>query len=142
LAYIRCVLADTQVLTHEGWKPSEEVQPGDATIGYNPDTCRSEWTVKRGAVGTFFRGTTQDPDPLLVVTTEAVVEYVSSKKPLAVVLFADLASVTLRAQATTTSNSMTAWLQVWLDLRYADGREDQVAARDVQGRPECHPAVP
>ena len=78
---------------------------------------------EEGAAGAFFRGTAQDPDPLLVVTTEAVIEYVSSKKPLAVVLFADLASVALRAQATTTSNSMTAWLQVWPDLRYADGRK-------------------
>ena len=82
-----------------------------------------KFTRKRGAIGAFFRGTAQDPDPLLVVTTEAVVEYISSKKPLAVVLFADLASVALRAQATTTSDSMTARLQVWLDLRYADGRK-------------------
>jgi predicted PilT family ATPase len=89
-------------------------------------TAPAEWRVftkKRGAVGAFFRGTAQDPDPLLVVTTEAVIEYVSSKKPLAVVFFANLASVALRAQATTTSDSMTARLRVWLDLHYADGRK-------------------
>jgi len=89
-------------------------------------TAPASWRVftkKRGAVGAFFRGTAQDPDPLLVVTTEAVVEYVSSKKPLAVVLFADLAGVALRAHATTQSDSMHAWLHVWLDLRYADGRK-------------------
>jgi predicted PilT family ATPase len=81
------------------------------------------FTKKRGAIGAFFRGTAQDPDPLLVVTTEAVIEYVSSKKPLATVFFADLASVALRAEATTTSDSMTAWLRVWLDLHYTDGRK-------------------
>lgn len=93
-----------------------------ARRGAAPATWRV-FTKKRGAVGAFFRGTSQDPDPLLVVTTEAVVEYVSAKKPLAVVLFANLASVTLRAQATTTSDSMTAWLRVWLDLHYTDGRK-------------------
>lgn len=89
-------------------------------------TAPASWRVftkKRGAIGAFFRGTAQDPDPLLVVTTEAVIEYVSSKKPLAVVLFADLASVALRAKATTTSDSMHARLRVWLDLQYADGRK-------------------
>jgi hypothetical protein len=88
-------------------------------------TAPASWRVftkKRGAVGAFFRGTSQDPDPLLVVTTEAVIEFVSSKKPLAVVLFADLAGVALRARATTHSDSMRAWLHVWLDLRYPDGR--------------------
>lgn len=81
------------------------------------------FTKKRGAIGAFLRGTGQDPDPVLVITTEAVIEYVSGKKPLTAVFFADLASVALRAQATTTRDSMTAWLRVWLDLNYADGRK-------------------
>jgi hypothetical protein len=100
--------------------------PDAVIVQVRQGTAPASWRVftkKRGAIGAFFRGTAQDPDPLLVVTTEAVIEYVSSKKPLAVVLFADLASVALRAQATTTSDSMTAWLHVWLDLRYADGRK-------------------
>ena len=79
------------------------------------------YTKKRGPIGAFFRATAQDPEPLLVVTTEAVVEYVSSKKPLAVVFFADLACMALRTEATAASDSMTAWLRVWLDLRYPDG---------------------
>src|SRR5690242_11388775 len=81
------------------------------------------FTKKRGAIGGFFRGASQDPDPLLCVTPEAGVVVVRSKKPLAVVFFADLASVALRAEATTTSDSMTAWLRVWLDLHYPDGRK-------------------
>ena len=84
------------------------------------------WRVfikKRGAVGAFFTGTRGDPDPLLVFTPEGAVEYVSEKKPLAVVAFDDLSEVKLRARASTTSDSMQAHLHVWLDLRYLSGKE-------------------
>jgi hypothetical protein len=81
------------------------------------------FTKKRGAIGAFFRGTSGDPDPLLVFTAEAAIEYVSEGKPVTAVFFADLAGVRLRAQATTRSDSMNAWLRVWLDLQYTDGRK-------------------
>jgi|SRR5205085_323144 hypothetical protein len=83
------------------------------------------FTKKRGAVSGFFRGTARDPDPLLVVTDNAAIEYVSDKQPPSAVFFADLAGVALRAEASTTSDSMTAWLRVWLDLRLADGRKSK-----------------
>ena len=38
------------------------------------------FTKKRGAIGAFFGGTAQDPDPLLVITTAAVVEYADGRK--------------------------------------------------------------
>jgi hypothetical protein len=79
------------------------------------------FTKKRGAVRGFFSGTSNDPDPVLVFTTDAVIEYVSNKKPLNVIYFADLASVVLHAKATTTSDSMHAHLHVWLDLQYLNG---------------------
>jgi hypothetical protein len=60
---------------------------------------------------------------VLVFTPEGAVEYVSDKKPLVVVVFDDLSEVRLRARATTTSDSMQAHLQVWLDLRYLSGKD-------------------
>ena len=81
------------------------------------------FTKKRGAIGAFFRGTSHDPDPLLVFTSDSVIEYVSEKKPVTAVFFPELAEVTLNAQATTQSDSMIAHLRVWLDLRYGDGRK-------------------
>ena len=43
-----CLVTDAEILTREGWKRHDEVQPGDETIGYNPETGRNEWTrVKR-----------------------------------------------------------------------------------------------
>src|SRR6266436_7165023 len=34
----------TKILTRRGWLTHDEVQPGDETIGYDPETGRSEWT--------------------------------------------------------------------------------------------------
>jgi len=76
------------------------------------------FTKKRGAIGAFFRGTRDDPDPVLVFTTDAAIEYVSDKKPLSAVYFADLASVVLRADARSSADSAVAHLRVWLDLQY------------------------
>jgi hypothetical protein len=39
-----CVTLDVMILTRDGWKKHDEVQPGDETIGYNPVTGVSEWT--------------------------------------------------------------------------------------------------
>jgi hypothetical protein len=80
------------------------------------------FTKKRGAIGAFFRGTSDDPDPVLIFTMDAAIEYVSEKKPLDAVYFADLASVVLRADAST-PGSASPPLRVWLDLQYLDGRK-------------------
>src|SRR5882724_4454992 len=92
-----------------------QVRQGAAPAGWRV------FTKKRGAIGAFFRGTSDDPDPMLVFTMDAAIEYVSGKKPLDAVYFADLASVVLRADARTTSDSLAAHLRVWLDLQYLDG---------------------
>lgn len=39
-----CVGLDTLILTRRGWLSHDEVQIGDETIGYNPETGLSEWT--------------------------------------------------------------------------------------------------
>jgi len=40
-----CVPLDTRILTRRGWLAHDQVRPGDQTIGYNPDSGRSEWTL-------------------------------------------------------------------------------------------------
>ncbi|MEU9167039.1 hypothetical protein AB0D34_04430 [Streptomyces sp. NPDC048420] len=57
------------------------------------------FTKKRGRVSGFLRGTSNDPDPLLVITLDGVVEYVSDRKPLTVVDFYDLAEISLSRQS-------------------------------------------
>ena len=71
----------------------------------------------------FLRGTSADPDPLLVITPDGVVEYIDSKKPGAVVDFGNLSSVRLRVTGSTFSDSIQVRLDVWLDVRYRDGRK-------------------
>lgn len=39
-----CVPNSTEILTRTGWKRHDEVKVGDETIGYNPNSCRNEWT--------------------------------------------------------------------------------------------------
>lgn len=39
-----CVPLDTEILTRGGWKRWHEVQNGEETVGYNPETGTSEWT--------------------------------------------------------------------------------------------------
>lgn len=41
---MQCVTLDTKILTKRGWLTHDEVLIGDETIGYNPETGRSEWT--------------------------------------------------------------------------------------------------
>lgn len=43
-SYHYCVPMDTEILTRSGWKKYHEVEVGDETIGYNPETGKSEWT--------------------------------------------------------------------------------------------------
>jgi hypothetical protein len=85
-----------------------------------------EWAVftkARGRVRGFFGGTSGDPDPILVVTPDAVVEYVDGRKPIAVVDFAELATVDLRVRGHSFSDSSIVTLDVWVDLTYRDGRK-------------------
>jgi len=80
------------------------------------------FTKRRGAVGAFFRGTSGQPDPVLVITPEAAVEYVSDRVPLSVFYFAWVADASLRVRATTSSDSNTVRLRFWVDVRLTDGR--------------------
>ncbi len=80
----------------------------------------ADWRVftrRRGKLSGFFRGTSDDPDPLLVITPDGAVEYVSERKPLTVVAFQDLAGMRIRVAS---SNSSAA-VSTWVDLRYLDG---------------------
>ena len=83
------------------------------------------FTKKRGKMSGFLRGTSDDPDPLLVITPDEVIEYKDERKPLKIVNFYDLAAITLNARASTTSDSMMADLDVWVDLNYLDGRKEK-----------------
>ena len=64
------------------------------------------FTKQRGRVRGFLRGTSADPDPLLVITPDGVVEYVDSKKQALVVDFDDLSLITLQVSGTTFSDSI------------------------------------
>ncbi|MFC8427499.1 hypothetical protein [Streptomyces sp. NPDC057253] len=94
------------------------------------------FTKKRGKLSGFLRGTSDDPDPLLVITPDGVIEYKDERKPLKIVNFYDLAAIKLNARASTTSDSMMADLDVWVDLNYLDGRKEKWRsisfARDLQ----------
>ncbi|MEV3966776.1 hypothetical protein AB0K68_01275 [Streptomyces sp. NPDC050698] len=79
------------------------------------------FTKKRGKISGFLRGTSEDPDPLLVITPDGVIEYKDERKPPTVVDFHSLAGVTLKASADTSSSSSFATLTVWLDLVHLDG---------------------
>ena len=90
--------------------------------GSVPSTWRI-FTKKRGAVGGFFSGTLRDPDPMLVFTPEGVLEYINEKKPLAVIIFDEVSEIRLQVHASTMSDSMNVWLDVWLDLHYLNGKK-------------------
>lgn len=81
------------------------------------------FTKKRGRLSGFFRGSSGDPDPLLVIAPDGAVEYVNGKKPLTVVNFYDLAEITLQVHGSSFSDSISVRLDVWIDLRYHDGRK-------------------
>ncbi|MBB1245512.1 hypothetical protein GL263_18385 [Streptomyces durbertensis] len=84
------------------------------------------FTKRRGKVSGFLRGTSGDPDPLLVITSDEVVEYRDERRPLTAISFSDLDGVTLNATARSRhSDSMFADLDVWLDLVYRDGRKEK-----------------
>lgn len=97
---------------------------GQARQGRAPATWRV-FTRQRGRVRGFLRGTSADPDPLLVITPDGVVEYADSKKPAVVVDFDSLSSVRLQVSGSSFSDSTLVRLDVWLDLRYRDGRKSK-----------------
>lgn len=89
-------------------------------------TAPPDWAVftkERGRVRGFLTGRSDDPDPLLVITPEGAVEYVDGRKPLAVVDYDDVATVDLRIQGHSFSDSITVTLDVWIDVTYRDGRK-------------------
>ena len=90
--------------------------------GSVPSTWRI-FSKKRGIVRGFFSGTLNDPDPLLIFTPEGVLEYVNEKKPIAVIIFDDISEIRLQVHASTMSDSMNVWLDVWLDLLYLNGKK-------------------
>jgi hypothetical protein len=83
------------------------------------------FTKKRGRLGGFLRGTSDDPDPLLVITPEGVVEFVDNRKGLSLVDFDQLSDITLRVQGSSFSDSTIVNLDVWLDLLFRDGRKQK-----------------
>ena len=95
-----------------------------ARKGNTPPAWRI-FTKNRGRVGGFLRGTSSDPDPLLVITPAGVVEYADSKKPVTVVDFGTLARIALQVRGRSFSDSTTVHLDVWLDLHGLDGRKSK-----------------
>jgi len=86
------------------------------------------WAVfskRRGRVGGFLRRTSGDLDPLLVITPEGVVEFVDNRQGIHVVDFDQLSEVALRVRGSSFSDSMIVNLEVWLDLRFRDGRKQK-----------------
>ncbi len=83
------------------------------------------FTKGRGRVRGFLRGTSADPDPLLVITPDGVAEYIDSKKPIGVVDFDGLTRIFLRIRGSSFSDSTIVRIDVWLDLHYRDGRKSK-----------------
>lgn len=85
------------------------------------------FTKRRGKLSGFLRGTSHDPDPLLVITPDGAVEYVNEGKPLTIVDFHELAGITLRVNGQSFSDSSSVRssvsITVWIDLAHRDGRK-------------------
>jgi hypothetical protein len=81
------------------------------------------FTKKRGKMSGFLRGTSHDPEPLLVITPDGAIEYANERKPLTVVNFHDLTGITLQVDGHSFSDSTIVTLSVWIDLHYRDGRK-------------------
>jgi hypothetical protein len=91
-------------------------------------TTPSGWAVftrRRGRVRGLLTGTSADPDPLLVITPEGVVEFVDNRKGIQVVDFDQLSEIALQIQGSSFSDSTIVHLNVWLELRYRDGRNEK-----------------
>jgi hypothetical protein len=123
---------------------------GQARQGPVPVNWRV-FTKKRGKLSGFLRGSSHDPDPLLVITPDGAVEYVSERKPLTVVSFDDLTGIALQVRGQSFSDSTSVTLQVWIDLDHRDGRKtkwrsrrpaQRIGAAAQPGRPAGHPGPP
>jgi hypothetical protein len=106
---------------------------GQASQGRAPATWRI-FTKERGRLRGFLRGTTADPDPLLVITPNGVAEYVDSKKPVASVDFEQLQSIRLRVTGSSFSDSTIVHIDIWLDLQYRDGRKSKWRSASFSGQ--------
>jgi hypothetical protein len=95
---------------------------GQARQGPEPLNWRI-FTKKRGKLSGFLRGSSHDPDPLLVITPDGAVEYANERKPLTVVNFYDLARITLQVDGSRFSDSTIVTLHAWIDLHWRDGRK-------------------
>jgi hypothetical protein len=95
---------------------------GQARQGPVPVSWRI-FTKKRGKLSGFLRGSSNDPDPLLVITPDGAIEYANERKPSTVVDFHDLAGIALRVRGSSFSDSTIVNLDVWIDLHYRDGRK-------------------
>ena len=83
------------------------------------------FTKRRGRVSGFLMGTSDDPDPLLVITPEGVVEFVDNRKGIQIVDFNQLSDIALQVKGHSFSDSSIVTLDVWLDLRFRDGRKQK-----------------
>ena len=63
------------------------------------------FTKRRGRLTGFLRGTSDDPDPLLVITPEGVVEFVDNRKGLFLVDFDQVSDITLRVRGSSFSDT-------------------------------------
>ena len=81
------------------------------------------FTKKRGRLSGLLRGSSHDPDPLLVITPDGAIDYANERQPLTVVNFYDLAGIALRVRGSSFSDSTIVTLDVWIDLQYRDGRK-------------------
>jgi hypothetical protein len=100
---------------------------GQARQGPLPASWRV-FTKKRGKLSGFRRGSSHDPDPLLVITPDGAIEYVNERKPLTVVNFYDLAGITLQAHGSSFSDST-------IHLLRGQPADDSVLHRSVR-RPQ------
>ncbi|MFF1905162.1 hypothetical protein [Kitasatospora sp. NPDC058218] len=91
------------------------------------------FTKARGRLSGFLHGTSDDPDPLLVITPDGAVEFTEERKPLTVVDFYDLAGMTLRVNGQSFSDSSMVNLAVWVDLDYRDGRKAKWRSASFSG---------
>jgi hypothetical protein len=60
-----------------------------------------------------------------VITPEGVVEFVDNRKGIQVVDFDQMSEAALRVRGSSSSDSMIVNLEVWLDLRFHDGRKQK-----------------
>jgi hypothetical protein len=83
------------------------------------------FTKSRGRLTGFLRGTSDDPNPILVITPEGVVEFVDHRKGPFVVDFDQVSEITLQVRGSSFSDSTIVHLDVWLDLAFRDGRKQK-----------------